>query len=184
MGERDGAAVAECEIDGAGGGVECCGADWEFGRVGAAVDFHVGFGGEERAAVEVDGVGGGFFVGEEDGEVVGEEGGAVDVEEKGGLGWVGGGCGGGGVGEVVGRGRGFVGDGGWGGTPDLGRVVVGRSGGGKFGGREWLLCGGHFGVAKRWSQMITASRTVVARPVTVRGMDREGSDGEVGMKQT
>lgn len=106
MGEGDGAVIVEGEIDGAGSVVEGCGADW--GRivwVVAAVDFHVGFGGEEGAAVEVDGVGCGLFVGGEDGEVVGEEGGAVDVEEAGGwggwLGWVGGGCGGGGVGEVV-----------------------------------------------------------------------------------
>ena len=105
MGEGDGVVVVEGEINGAGCAVEGCGADGGIVGVVAAVDFHVGFGGEEAAAVEVDGVGCGLFVGGEDGEVVGEEGGAVDVEEAGGLGgrlgWVGGGRGGGGVGVVV-----------------------------------------------------------------------------------
>ena len=85
----------EGEVYGAGGGVESCGADGgddgEVGMIGAAVDFHVGFGGEEGGGVGVDGVGCGLFVGGEDGEVGGEEGGGVDVEEEG---WGGGRLGG------------------------------------------------------------------------------------------
>ena len=186
VGEGGGAAVTECEVDGRGRGVEGCGADEELiGGVVATVDFHVGFGGDEIAVVGVDGVGCGGFVGAEDGEVVGEEGGAVDVEEVGGWGvggeelrW-GGGGGGGDGGELVVSVRGFVGDGGWGGTPDLGRGVLGRSVGGEFGSRGWLLRAVHFGVGKGWSQTISAFWTVVARPMTVRGMDSEGSDGDV-----
>ena len=139
------------------------GADGGIGGRGvgdAAVDFHVGFGGEERAAVGADGVCCGCFVGGEDVEVVGEEGSAVDVEEAGDLGelgLVGAGGGGGVVGEVFFRVRGLVGDWGWGGTPDLGRGVLGWSVGGVPRGRERLLCGVHFGVGKGWSQTITAS---------------------------
>ncbi len=148
VGERDGAA-AEGEVDGAGCGVEGCGADGGVGVRGvgdAAVDFHVGFGREERAAVGVDGVGCGYFVGGEDGEIGGEEGGAVDVEEAG----LGGVCGGIGlVDEVVFSVRGLVGNGGWGGTPDLRGGVGGRSVGGRFVGRERLLGWVHSGIWKR-----------------------------------
>ena len=92
----------EGEIDGAGDGVEGCGADGRIDGVGAvgdgaAVDFHVGFRRDEGAAVGVDGVGCGCLVGGEDGEIAGEEGGAVDVQEAGlGGGRLGGVCGGGG----------------------------------------------------------------------------------------
>ena len=129
------------EVDGAGCAVEGYGADggiWLCKVEDAAVDFHVGFGGEETAAVGVDGVGCGCFVCGEDDEIVGEGGAVVDVEEAGTagvggerFGWV---CGGGGlVGEGVFSVRGLFRDGGWGGTPDLGRGVLGWGIEGRFG---------------------------------------------------
>ena len=149
------AAVRQGEVHGAGGGVEGYGADRGIRVCGvgdAAVDFHVGFRREEGAAVGVDGVGCSSFVGGEDSEIAGEEGGLVDVEEAGtwGAGWAGGG--GGVVGEVVFRVRGFIRDGWWIGTPDFWGGVGGRSVGGVFGGREGLLSGVHCGIRKRWER--------------------------------
>lgn len=183
MGEGDGAAVVKGEVDGAGGGVEGCGADGGSGGVGATVDFHVGFGREEAGAVGVDSVGCGCFVGGEDGESAGEEGSLVDVEEKGLGGGRLGGIGGGGAleDEVVGCVRGFVGDGGWSGTPDLWGGVVGRSVGGGFGGREGLAGGVHLGIWRRWEQNDIDFLDCCGTPCDSEsgGHLREGFEGDV-----